>query len=410
MAAVTMLYAETVTNITSTGGAWVDAAIIAAASFSASTKYLIMAVIDIEGSTAASEHHARLVHGATPTEFTDGDSVFDSGSGVNGGFQYGWMTVWTQPGTAELVKLQIQGESTSTATCKISQIFAMDLTLLAENSDYWYNEVTADYTTTTTPTAQASVTLTPNGTDNYFVIGNVTQGLCAALADGNDFRCDLNESVGATTTPLLDVETEDIDVGDEQRNLLLMRTWAALSAVSHTFALRPYHAGASFTVLSSRVFALRLNVFDQHAVAYTDGGVSPATSPTWTNLQTLSVTPNATGNFFYFLQGVQDTFGASSAEMNFRLQDDDDGSLGNDPSVDTSMNAPVYDVSDSIPAQLFKMKSLTAGGLRTINFDATEIVSTGNIKNRTGVLWSAELAGAAAADELAGGRRMLAMP
>jgi hypothetical protein len=397
MTALVGKYAETVTNITATGsGNWVDCASLAATEFVIGHKYLIRANIDIEGSGGSAEHHARLVHGTTPTEFTDGDSVFDPGAGANGGMQFSWMTVWTQPGTAELIKLQIQGESTNVATCKVSQISTIDLDGLVLNTDYWFNEVTADYTTTATPTAQAAVTLTPNGTDNFWVIGNVSQGVPSVVADGNDFRCELYESVGATTTPLIDIEAEDADAGDEQRNLTIMRTWAALSAAAHTFSLRPYHGGAAFTVLSTRIFVLRLNALLQNAIEYTDGGVSPATSPTFTTVASASFTPSATGNWYYEGAGIQDTFSASSAEMNFRLQDDNDGSAGSDPSIETSMNAPAYDTTDSIPAQFFKLKSLVSAAT-VVNFQSTEISGTGNIKNRCAVAFSLELAAAAVA-------------
>src|SRR5919109_1031095 len=153
MTTVQALYAETISDVTGTSDAWTDAASIAAGSFTAGKKYLILAIADLSGSASAGEHHVRLVHGTTPTEFTDGDGVLDPGPGADGGFIFSWMHVFTQPGTTELVKLQIQGESTNVATCKFSQIVAINLDQFGtENVDYFYNEVTADYTTTTTPT------------------------------------------------------------------------------------------------------------------------------------------------------------------------------------------------------------------------------------------------------------------
>jgi len=394
MAAVQALYAETTTDVTATGtGTWSDCASISAASFTANKKYLILAIADLAGSSSAGEHWIRLVHGTTPTLFTDGDSILDPGSGANGGFIYSWMHVYTQPGTTELVKLQIMGEGTNVATCKFSQIVAINLDDFGtENTDYYFNEDTADYTTTTTPTAKASVTFTPNGTDDWLVIGHVVQGIPSATTDGTDFLCQLYDSVGGTTAPSIDIEAEDVDAGDEQRNIVLMRVFTPSNA-SHTFSVRPYHAGASFTVLSTRIIALKLNKFAQHSNAYTDGAVSPAAAPSWTNVATRTFTPSVTGNWFYWAQVTQD-IAAATAELNFRLQDDNDGSMGSDPAYgDDAPNAPAYDATDDLPAGMFKMKSLSSGASTTVNLDATRAVSTPDVKHRSIVAFSLELAG-----------------
>ena len=57
----------------------------------------------------------------------------------------------------ELVKIQISSNTTgSTITNRLSQIIAIKLSdNFVSGTDYFWNEVLADYTITTTPTAQA---------------------------------------------------------------------------------------------------------------------------------------------------------------------------------------------------------------------------------------------------------------
>jgi len=392
MAAVTMLVANENGTVTSVNSTWTDCASIAAGSFTAGRKYLIIANGLIQCQGGASEHHIRLVHGTTPTVFPDAEGIYDPGIGAaDGRATWQYMTIWTQPGTAELVKIQILREaSTANVTSGLTQIQCVDLTDLTENTDYWFNEVTADYTTTTTPTAQAAVTLTPNGTDDFWVIGNIVDALPANIADGTDFRCQLFESVGATTAPLLDWEAEDIDVGDEQRAACLQRVWAAPSAASRTWSVRPYHAGGTFSVLSSRIFVLRLNKFDQHAIVYTAASDAPTASPTWETEATVSATPNVTGDWFYLASVICTNPGAAK----MRLQHNNSGSFVSEPAYgdDEPVEPPAWDATDQIPQFMGNIRSLTSGASRTINFDLSTLVTTPSVQDRCIVAFSAELA------------------
>ncbi|HLE03322.1 MAG TPA: hypothetical protein VI729_01745, partial [Anaerolineales bacterium] len=106
MPAATGLYAEKVTDTTANTTTWVDVCEISAASFTAGKKYLILALGYLSCGSGTSDARMRLVHGTTPTEFTDFSSSFEVGVNTKKALA-AFMTVWTQPGTAELVKLQI---------------------------------------------------------------------------------------------------------------------------------------------------------------------------------------------------------------------------------------------------------------------------------------------------------------
>lgn len=398
MVAIPMLYAEQITSDpTDTGGApWTTAvSITTGAAWVANKEYLILASALIEASGSTIEHHIRLVRGTTPTEFTDADCVYDPVA-ANGGFWAFWMYRFTQPSTPEAITLELQGESTGVITSLMSQIVAIQLTdYLTENTDFYWNEVTTDYVTTATMASQAAVTFTPNGTDDWLIIGQANQLQASGQTTNVEMR--INDSVGGTNTPFLSMEGEDPDAGDEARCVGLIRMFTP-SAASRTFAMQFRHTGAeTFTIASSRLLALNLNKFQQRINNYTDGVQSPAASPTFTTIATASVTPTVTGNWFY-IAACQGDMDSTTTELNIRLQDDNTGSLVSDPAYgDNGFNPPAWDVTNEIPHGIFKMKSLTSGASRTINFGATRIAGSPNVKNATLVGFSAELASAAAA-------------
>jgi hypothetical protein len=170
------------------------------------------------------------------------------------------------------------------------------------------------------------------------------------------------------------------------------------SAASRTISLQVRHeATQTFTVASTRILALNLNKFQQHVNQYTEAGQSPANSPTFTTIATVSVTPTVTGNWFYIAEFVG-IMGATTAELNIRLQDNNSGSYVSDPAYgDNGMNSPAWDSTDQILHGIFKMKSLTSGASRTIRFEATRIAGTATCDSTTLVGFSAELAAVAGA-------------
>lgn len=384
------LYAESIADVTA-ATTYVNVCTISAGSFTGSAKYLILAIADLSGSGSANEHYVRLQHGGV--NFTDGEFVHDPGQGADGGQIYSWMYVFTQPSSPEAVALDIKGESTGVATSKFGQIVAINLDNIGtENTDWYYNEVTADYTTTTTPTAQASITFTPNGTDDWLVIGHAVQGKPSVVADGNSAGFEIHNSVTGTVNPKTLAEYEDVDLGDEIRGFIGMRVYTPTN-VSHTFSVRPYHVNASCVFDSSRIFALKLNKFAQKIFSYTDGAVTPGTAGNWTTVASVSFTPSVTGNWFFLSQVILDLVLLNN-ETNFRLQHNDSGSLVSDPNYgDDSPNPAGWDSSDDLPMGMMKMRSMTSGAIRTVNFDATQAAGTSAaVKQRSIVAFSLELA------------------
>lgn len=372
MAAAQGLYAENVADTDATTTTWVDICEISAGSFNINETYLIIANVLATNSSGSSEVRLRLVHGTTPTEFTDASHAWEVANLQQQGLCDGWMTVFTQPGTAELVKLQVSSSGTDTARAHMGQIFALNLDDVgSEDTEWRFNEVTVDYTTTTTMTAQASETFTPNGTDDWLIIGQFEQVPGATSAN---YRAELHDSVAGVLTSL-DIEGEDTVT--ELRGHMLMRVVTPTNA-SHTFSIRFQHETTAGTVRSSRLFCLNLSVFRQHNSVFTAAEDTPAAAASWTTTQTLAPTPDVTGDWFIWGHFIDD-HNTLTDSLGTRLQiNASGGGLASNPNYGDDMpaNDNSWDATDEIPIHIFKMLSLTSGASRTINLDVQRISGT----------------------------------
>lgn len=392
MAAAQGLYAEDVSGTVATDTTYVDICSIAAASFVAGETYLIIANLIGTSTSGANEVRAKLVHGTVPTDFTDGLLLAEVANTNQQSMVFGWMYVYTQPGTTELVKLQLSSSDTSDVRCELGQIFALSLTDVGvEDTDWRYNEVTADYTTTGSMVAQASETFTPNGTDDWLIIGQFAQVPGSTSAN---YRAELHDSVAGVLTSL-DIEGED--TVNEIRGHTLMRVVTPTNA-SHTFSIRFQHETTAGTVLSSRLFALNLEKFSQHSDTFNAAEATPAASPTFTNIATVSPTPAVTGDWFIWGHYINDN-NTLTDSLGTRLQiNAAGGGLASNPNYGDDMpaNNNSWDATDELPMHIFKMLSLTSGAARDINLDVTRLAGTTIVaEDRQLVAFSLELAGGA---------------
>ncbi len=361
MAAAQALYAEG-KAVTANSTSWVDVCTIAAASFTAGKKYLILASALMRVNDSAGEGRMRLVHGTTPTLFTDADCAYENTANVQE-TNPGWLTMYTQPGTAELVKLQVSCSGAITTTVELGQILAINLDDVGvEDTDYRYNEVTADYTTTASYADQALETFTPNGSDKWLIIGQATYDIAAS---NSNYRMRLNDSVaGALVT--LDIEGEDTT--NEKRQHLCMAV-VTPTAVSHTFSVQFNHESTAHTVYSSRIFCLNLNKFAQVVSSSNAAGYAPP-AVSWGNCLTVAPTPNVTGDWFYWAYYSNDV-GSLTDDVYTRLQvNPSGGGLVDDPDyTDSSPGSDGWDPTDITPMNIFNLRSLSSGAARDINLD-----------------------------------------
>lgn len=388
MAAVQILYADTTVEqiTTDSSEGYEDAAAIPSGSFTAGDTYLIVAQMFTTSNSATIETRARLQHGTT--NFTDAEYFVEiQGAGANGGWQHTWLYVFTQPGGgAEAITLAFGSTGADDVTMHHSSLTALNLSDLVEDEDWWENEVTADYTNTTTFVSQASVTLTANSLDSFLLLAH-------AVINVNDatVQCEamLHDSVAGLIGALWSVEGEDA-TAETSKSLFLAHAVTPLMG-SHTFSIqtRDEAGGVPNDVLSSRIVVLRLDSFAQFFANVTSAEL--ALTAAFQTAETESVTPGVTGDWWYMGFCSHDVE-LSTNELLLRLQDDNDGSMGSDPDYGDDMPGDwALDSTDEGTFYLQKMKPLTSGGSRTINFDVAATATAGIVEDRLLVGFSAEL-------------------
>jgi len=392
MADAVIKYAESLTGTAATT-AWVDTASLADTEFVASNIYLILANIICKSNSSANDVRVRLVHGTTPTVFDDASLAWEGKTSNNQEHEESYLFLYTQPATPELVKLQISNSSTSTTTNVLSQILAIKLSDdFVSGTDYLWNEDLVNYTLTTTPTAKAiTASFTPNGTDRWLFIGHMIYDVGATITTQIGFE--LYDSVAGVLNQCSQ-EGEDATNDFHGHN----QYWGGIPTnVARTLAVRPFQlTTANAIMLASRVIAINLSKFAQNASAFSANEVDPATTPTYTNLATVSPTPAATGNWVYLAFSNQDTNEDGTTDWETRLQvNPDGGGLVSDPGyATTAPSLDSWDNADEVAHSVFKLRSLTSGATRDINWDCRQVAgTTGRMEDNGLVAFSVALAG-----------------
>ena len=389
MADAQVLYAEDVSGTTANSTTWVDTASISAASFTAGAKYLILANCIAKINSAADDLRVQLVHGTTPTVFDDA-SLSHENRGAAQEHEVQYMFQYTQPGTTELVKLQISTNASSTVTNILSQIIAINLDDVGvSGTDYFWAEDLTNYTMTGTPTAKATTaSFTPNGTDRWLFIGHMIYDVVGITTQ---IGFELNDSVAG----ILNSAKEE---GEDGTNDFLGFNlyWAGVpSNAARTVAVRPFDSGSA-VMLASRVIAINLSKFAQSASVFDATEVDPATSPTFTTVATLAPTPTNTGNWVviaFLNQDVNET----TTDWETRLQiNPSGGGLADDPPyTNTPPGNDNWDAQDEPHHSVFNLVSLISGASRTINFDVRQVAGTlGRVEDNGLVAFSVALAAA----------------
>ena len=389
MADAQVLYAEDLAATTANSTAWVDLATIAAGSFTANKRYLILANQVVTNNSSANYARIRIVHGTTPTVFTDA-ALSQEMTATTQEHEESYLIDFTQPGTTELVKLQISSSSTNVTTNRLSQIIAVNLDDVgASGTDYFWGEDLGDYTLTTTPTAKAiTASFTPNGADRWLFIGHMVNST-VTITDNIGFE--LFDSVAGVLNQTWQEAEDTADIHAHVQYWVGVPTNAA-----RTLAVRPWNEGGSNVMLSSRVLALNLAKFAQSASAFDASEIDPATSPSYSTVATVAPTPSATGNWVIIAFSNQD-INEQTTDWRARLQVNPDGSgLVSDPAFSsTAPQIDNWDAIDEIAFSVFNLAPLTSGAARTINWDWAQVTgTTGRVEDNGLVAFSVALASA----------------
>jgi hypothetical protein len=272
--------------------------------------------------------------------------------------------------------------TTSTATCQLGQLFALDVTDLTADSDYYYNEHTSDDATmTTTYEDGASITVVGNSSDTWWVCGDVNRNTgSTTVLDQHRLNLD-----GDTAHTYKNEGDDTADVNSWLFSRSFVPDSSSVCKMQYGVA-----SGTTGTYFSSRIFAINLNAFRQFFAEDTTSD-SGSIQTNFVTLATESVTPEVTGDWFY-IGGFTSIVSAASDSLNIRLQDDNDGSMGSDPAYgDDEPGVHAGDPLNEDGFIIFKMKELTTGASRTINLDARDTVNASTATNRTLVGFALEL-------------------
>src|SRR3990172_3038984 len=368
MADAQVLHAQSVAEPTSASTTWVEGASIAAGSFTTGKEYLIIAIEKIRTSAGTTDRGSRLVHGATPTEFTDADTWMDPVVSSER-LSVGWLTRFTQPNPTEAIATQFnRKEGAGTITHMFSSIIAIKLSDdFTENTDFFWNEATGDVADAASMTSRAAITFTPNGRDRWLIIGQASWDIANT---GVNFSMRINDSVGPAnygddgTRGYASQDTDDL-------YHFMYFVAVTPSNASHTFSVQTKSA-VTETVRSTRIIALNLNKFAQRANVYTAASDTP-TGGSWETEATLAPTPTATGNWVIMANALASALTAD--DMMARLQINASGTgLASDPAYgDDAPDDVGNSISRGFPWGIMTLKSLTSGAARDINFDWTQV-------------------------------------
>lgn len=380
MAAIAHSSTQQNTNQSTTSATYVDVsgASIASTEFTVDKKYLLWVSAQIRVGTLDVVMGMQAVHGSTT--FAESELLAAVSNTANFGTTYNWFHVWTAV-SGESIKLQFKSNGTATVNADQIHLLAINLSDdLVENTDWFFAEDATDALNIgLTPVDGASVTFTPSGVSDWLVaawaqIRSQAINLFSALIRSGEASSSLPESLTEQNI------TEDI-------YLVLNPRVFALTAASNTFKeqARSSAAGGTADRLHSRVFALNLNAFRNHANAYTEADVNLGTVDYGTALQTISITPDVAGDVWigsYFGFDKQNT----SREVEFRVQVDN----VDEPAGQTTDNyqfSQSDENTDEDPFSLSTMPNLTAAE-HTIDLDASADSTTATPAAQYRTLWA----------------------
>jgi hypothetical protein len=359
-------FAEQTTRQTRTATSYADisGASISSSNFVAGKRYLIFVTAQMDSSNNGDRTFIKTVHGST--DFTESEWTINPSS-TSDRKNYSFMTVWTAV-NGEGIKLQFRSEGVATVGADQITLYAMKLDDdLTENTDWFYNEVTSDTANLGTSYVDgATITFTPETAgDDWLVIAN-NQVRHWDTADSYVMR--INRS-GEASEVVPEIVLEAQDLNQDQAVLSLFRVYN-LGAVSNTFTeqSRATPTGSNHARLNSKIFALNLNKFKNHAAEYDEGGVALSTTDFATNLQTADITPSSAGDVW--TSGIWTSYtGTAGVYSKSRLQVDNTDQIDTQTS-DAYELWSAKDNRDGVPLLHQTMESLSAAS-HTIDMDGS---------------------------------------
>lgn len=329
MSQLAALYDERTANFSTSSATYVDAGspTILNTDLTPGREYLIIARGECHRNiaTTTSIGGVRMLHGSTPF---DGSELLFGGSTLTTDLSnvlYYYMTVWAAVAGEDL-KLQVKGDGTNTSGIRYCSLVAIPLGSdvgLTKNTDYFFNEDTADLTLTTTLTTGGTITWTPGTAgQKWLVLGHGAVEADVANADLFESRLDrIGEASAGWSVQMVGRAAGVCN--------LYPHMWiGTLGAVSQTWremARRTASTGSTAVRRRSAVFALNLDKFDVRDSSFTDTKTDLSATAYGSALEAVNPTQLVAGGKVLLLaSGVYEASGdTASRYIQARAQLDD---------------------------------------------------------------------------------------
>jgi hypothetical protein len=378
-AAIEHAHASISSDVTTSSNTFTDVtgATLASGNFTTSKKYLI----DITAQctyTSGDGTEMRVVHGSTAF---DGSQSWVDASSTGWRQTYHFMTVWTAV-SSEGIALQFRSRNggANVASCNFADVFVMNLSDdLTENTDWHFAEVSADDAMSTSFEDGASITFTPAiASHDWLLLGQILTDSGAQITNYVTVRM----TDGTTVLPQAQV---DIGVSTRDEKLYGLARVVTLPASSATWKMQyKISASTTGTHLHSKIFALDLHKFRNHAIAQTDAGTALSATDWATQIQTASITPDVQGDVWIGAYWSYDK-NTSGNMANQRLQiDNSDQPSGQTAAVDNYRGG--IDGTDEEPMSITTMVTNMTAAAHTIDVDGSVDATTGTPEAETRAL------------------------
>ena len=362
------------TEQTTTSATYVTHGTAAAASMTATNKYLVL-VFGKHNSTDKDGVRlwSRMSHGATPTELASSLQQLEtsSTSSSNRGNHYNWFTVFTQPGTAEDIYFQQLSENGSvTVSVQSLHMFVLDLSDLT--TDQWKvaTDTSGPTQHTTSMVSRVGLTWTPaTASHDWLILGNAAITIDSAVVQ---YEIDLYDSTGSTVLALHNREGED--AGEVQQQAL-MGVLKNLPATSQTVQVRTRDDQTGTNDYDvAELFVLDLDAFAQHFIHDPGGTVNESAADTWDEVNTLTFTPDGAGDWLT-LAGVAHEVSGSAERFDHRIQI---GGVTKPTDWEDRNYGTSFDAGDKQYTLLGAMENLAASE-QTVSVDAKFVANTSQV-------------------------------
>lgn len=363
MATIGVIETTVSTEVASTSTSFTE--VVESASLTSGTTYYVICHALVEGNANARVFEWQLV------DRTNGDAVLSNSTmkrepaTSNACQSYSFVGRITAGSDGGGLAFEQKSAATKTVRTQYLSMLLLDVSNL-DSSDFFYaNDSTgASHTATFVDRANLTVSSPTNG-DTYLMFGWVATDTNRVTIN-SEMRMQVTQTPEATlNAPLISYEGEDLT---EVLNWWVCRPYTVTDN-STKFAIQTRDDDDSGTVnqyLESTIFGLRLNAFENFASGYTDA-IKTTASADWLELQSVSLTPDTTGDVIVAASSVFDPDGAVRASYQ-RVQID--GTTKPNTQPENEFSAISNDATDLLGLPYIMKYSGTASTSATIDLDA----------------------------------------